>query len=297
MSSRTSVRPAPRLVLPVPSRLGEHTVLERLGADYLARDADGGLVVLSVLPWVRGPRSRAVAQARLEAAAQASSRHLARVVHSDVGGDKPHVVGEYVDGPSLRDVVGADGPLPAAELAATARRTAAALAALHRAGTTHGAFEPGRVLYPRGGAKVTGAGTADPDAREVAHPAYQAPEHIEDEPVGAPADVWAWAATLVYAATGHPPFGFGAGDVLARRITSRPPDLGDLDGPLRDLLLRCLDKDPEARPTTSRLVRVLRDEAPHEERTGPRRIPRYRWRMMVALGGVVGAGFGVGIVW
>jgi serine/threonine protein kinase len=122
------------------------------------------------------------------------------------------------------------------------------------------------------------------------------PEQIEDEPVGPPADVFAWGATLVFAATGKPPFGTGPSAAVMRRVTSRSPDLGDLDGPLRDLALRCLDKNPAARPTAPQLVRMLRDDARPAAKPKPDRIPRYRWRMMVALAVVIPLGFALGIL-
>ena len=218
-----------------------------------------------------------------------------------------HVAGADAEGPRLQDVVEERGPLPEPQLRRVALRTAAALAAIHRAGTVHGDFRPANVLLGPDGAKVvdfglahaTGGPSAGPGGRAARTGvlAYMAPEQIEDEPVGRPTDVFAWGATMVFAATGRPPFGTAPAGDVARRITSRPPDLGDMTGPLRDLVARCLDKNPAARPTARQIVRALREGQGPMPKPRPTRIPRYRWRMMVALAIVVVCGFVIGMLY
>ena len=207
-----------------------------------------------------------------------------------------HIVGRGAKGPRLQQVVDGRGPLSGEQLHRAAVRTAAALAELHRAGLVHHDFRPGNVLLGPDGAKVVDVGVARVSDVPVGTPGYLAPEQIEDEPVGPPADVFAWGAAMVFAATGRPPFGTGPSTAVMRRVTSRPPDLGDLHGPLRDLAARCLDKNPAARPTAPQLVRALRDGRGPAPKPRPTRIPRYRWRMMVALGAVVVAGFALGMM-
>ncbi|RAY13085.1 serine/threonine protein kinase [Actinomadura craniellae] len=293
-----------------PRRLGGYTLLRRLGEGgqgvvYLGRDGDGNPVSVKVLRGGRAAGQRARARFVKEAAAarQVTGPHTARVLAADVAGDRPYIVSEFVEGPSLQRQVTEHGPLAGARLRKVALRTAGALATIHRAGIVHRDFKPGNVLLGPDGAKVIDFGIAQaPDSdtplttSPVGTPAYMAPEQIEDEPVGPPADVFAWGATLVFAATGRPPFGTGPNAAVMRRIVSRPPDLGDLDGPLREAALRCLDKNPAARPTAPQLVRLLRNGAPSAKPAAPRRIPRYRWRMMVALAVVIPLGFVLGIL-
>ncbi|GAA1814452.1 serine/threonine-protein kinase [Actinomadura chokoriensis] len=292
-----------------PRGLGGYTLLGRLGEGgqgivYLGRDGDGGLVTVKLLRGgaTAGHRARSRFVKEADAALQVSGRHTARVLDADMSGDRPYIVSEFVEGPSLQDVVADRGPLPAPQLRKVALRTAAALAAIHRAGIVHRDFKPGNVLLGPDGAKVIDFGiarTADAaplTTGPVGTPAYMAPEQIEDEPVGPPADVFAWGAAMVFAATGRPPFGTGPSAAVMRRVTSRPPELGDMQGPLRDLAARCLDKNPAARPTAPQLVRALREGQGPAPRPRPTRIPRYRWRMMVALGAVVVAGFALGMM-
>ncbi|TDD90743.1 serine/threonine protein kinase [Actinomadura darangshiensis] len=274
------------------------------GVVYLARNGGGELVTVKMLRGgiAAGHRARSRFAKEADAAQQVSGRHTARVLDADMTGDRPYIVSEFVEGPSLQQVVAGRGPLAGPRLRKAALRTAAALAAIHRAGIVHRDFKPGNVLLGPDGAKVIDFGVArTADAAPlttgpVGTPAYMAPEQIEDEPVGPPADVFAWGATMVFAATGRPPFGTGPSAAVMRRVTSRRPDLGDMEGPLRDLAARCLDKNPAARPTASQIVRALRAGQAPAQRPRPTRIPRYRWRMMVALGAVVAAGFVLGIL-
>ncbi|WP_433478346.1 serine/threonine-protein kinase [Spirillospora sp. CA-142024] len=296
-----------------PRGLGGYTLLGRLGEGgqgvvYLGRDGDGGLVTVKLLRGgvAAGQRARSRFVKEADAALRVSGRHTARVLDADMTGDRPYIVSEFVEGPSLQHVVEDRGPLPAPRLRKVAARTAAALAAIHRAGIVHRDFKPGNVLLGPDGAKVIDFGiarTADALGLDtplttgpVGTPAYMAPEQIEEEPVGPAADVFAWGATMVFAATGHPPFGSGPSAAVMRRVTSRRPDLGDMEGPLRDLAARCLDKNPAARPTAAQLVRALRAGQGPAPKPRPTRIPRYRWRMMVALGAVVVAGFALGML-
>ncbi|MEV0664312.1 serine/threonine-protein kinase [Actinomadura luteofluorescens] len=292
-----------------PRGLGDYTLVARLGEGgqgivYLGRDGDGDLVTVKLLRGgvAAGQRARSRFAKEADAALRVSGRHTARVLDADMTGDRPYIVSEFVEGPSLQHVVADRGPLTPPRLRKLALRTAGALAAIHRAGIVHRDFKPGNVLLGPDGAKVIDFGiarTADATpltTGPVGTPAYMAPEQIEDEPVGPPADVFAWGAAMVFAATGRPPFGTGPSAAVMRRVTSRKPDLGDMQGPLRELAARCLDKNPAARPTASQIVRALREGQAPAPKPRPTRIPRYRWRMMVALGGVVAAGFLLGVL-
>ncbi|SEF47811.1 Serine/threonine protein kinase [Thermomonospora echinospora] len=292
-----------------PRRLGGRVLLGRLGEGgqgvvYLGRGKDGELAAVKLLRGGQSatPRARSRFAREVAAARQVAGPHTARVLAARVSGARPYIISEYVPGPSLQEIVAERGPLPQERLHKVALRTARALAAIHRAGVVHRDFKPGHVLLAKGGAKVIDFGIARaPDSAAittgpVGTPAYMAPEQIEDEPVGPPADVFAWGATMVYAATGRPPFGSGSNAAIMRRVTSRPPDLGDLPEPLRGLVVRCLDKNPAARPTAPQLVRALREGRAPAPEPRPQSIPRYRWRMMVALAVVVVAGFTVGVL-
>jgi serine/threonine protein kinase len=62
---------------------------------------------------------------------------MAEVLAADPDSDPPYLVVEYVDGPSLAEVVGERGPLTAANLHSVAIGVATALTAVHGAGVIH----------------------------------------------------------------------------------------------------------------------------------------------------------------
>ncbi|SNR74558.1 hypothetical protein [Actinomadura mexicana] len=74
---------------------------------------------------------------------------------------------------------------------------------------------------------------------------------------GPAADVFAWAATMVFASSGRLPFAGETMTAIAGRIPHGEPDLGGLAGPLRALAVRCLAKDPATRPDASQVLRTL----------------------------------------
>jgi serine/threonine protein kinase len=89
-------------------------------------------------------------------------------------------------------------------------------------------------------------------------PSYMAPEQLAGEAVGPPADVFAWGATIAYAATGQAPYGQDTIPAVMHRIMTRKPDLGKLTGALHDLVAQCLRKEASRRPGSSEiLLRLL----------------------------------------
>nr|BFE87710.1 hypothetical protein GCM10020093_103110 [Planobispora longispora] len=186
----------------------------------------------------------------------------------------PYLVTEYVDGPSLARVIDERGALRGAELVRLVFGTLTALAAVHQAGVVHRDFKPANVLLGRDGPRVIDFGIArllDAAAGTgelVGTPPYMAPEQFDGAEAGPPADMFAWASTVVCAATGRPRSGPDRprGD---QPDPERAPDLGEageLDDELRRLVTACLDKDPARRPTASgALMRLLGGEVPARE--------------------------------
>ncbi|MES9541998.1 protein kinase [Actinomadura sp. NPDC000600] len=266
-----------------PTRLGGWELLGRIGAGgqgvvYLGRPAAPG----------PGPSRVAVKllHAQLVGDAYARERFVrelavlervagfctAQMLAADVAGDRPYIVSEYVPGPSLRALVRDEGPRTGAALDRLAISSVTALSAIHRANVVHRDLKPQNVLMGPDGPRVIDFGIArafDAGAtmtsQVVGTPAYMAPEQFTGR-VGPSADLFSWASTLLFAATGRDPFAGGPLPAVMYRILHETPDLGALPGPLAEVAAACLAKDPQARPTSEDVLLWLLGESERHAR-------------------------------
>ncbi|MFI6813879.1 protein kinase [Nonomuraea sp. NPDC050328] len=250
-----------------PQQLGPYRLAGRLGEGgqgvvYLGFDASGERVAVKMLS--RGDReTRARLGRELQALESIASFCTARVLDASVDGPTPWVVSEFVDGPSLAQRLHERGPLRGGELERLAIGTATALAAIHSAGVVHRDFKPGNVLLGPDGPRVVDFGIARAEGAAtmtsglIGTPAYLAPEQISGSPASPASDVFAWAATVVCAATGHSPFGADTVPAVMHRVLYAEPDLSALPVRLRGIIGAALSKDPAGRPTAHDLMVTL----------------------------------------
>ncbi|SFN04561.1 Protein kinase domain-containing protein [Actinomadura madurae] len=225
---------------------------------YLAMDAHGREVAVKELVPELAGEPEAISRLAREMSAQARVRsaYVARLLDGAVSAERPHVVMQYVPGCPLSDLVPAYGPLRADRLVRFARRLALALGDVHDAGVLHRDVSPGNVmvmgdrptLIDFGIAHESGADQLTKRGLVVGTPAYLAPELIEGERATTASDVFSWAATVAYAATGRPPFGRGSLHGVCFRILRGQADIDGVPAPLAGLLRAAFARVPSERP-------------------------------------------------
>ena len=254
-----------------PSRIGQYRLVARLGSGgmgvvYLGTGSDGTRAAVKVLRPELADDEDFRARFRREVAAlgRVDGICTVRVLQAETESDRPFLATEYADGPSMSEWVTRRGPFGPDMLESLALGLAEALAAIHAAGIVHRDLKPGNVLLTADGPKVIDFGIAQAlDATAVTRtgvsvgsPGFMAPEQVRGQ-AGQPADIFAWALTVAYAASGQPPFGVGPADVIFFRILHDEPDLTAVPGKLRGLVRAALAKDPAERPTAPRLLAAL----------------------------------------
>jgi predicted Ser/Thr protein kinase len=296
-----------------PRRLGSYEIVDRLGEGgqgvvYGGVDASGNRAAIKLLRAdLAGDtmaRNRFVREA--QAAKQVARFCTAQVLEADVAGDQPYIASEYVPGPSLYKQVTETGPISGAPLDRLAIGTATALVAIHQAGIVHRDFKPHNVIMAPDGPRVIDFGiaraldTGQTNAtKAIGTPSYMAPEQVAGATLTEAVDVWAWATTMVFAATGHPPFGDDTVVAVINRVMHEPPSLDGVPADLHRLIAACLAKEPERRPTAQQIMMALIGSGPGGAGSTRMDDPAQATTMLaegstLAAGGLAGAGMMAG---
>ncbi len=260
-----------RLVEPIGE--GGMGVVWRATDTTLGRD-----VAIKVLPALFAGDPERMARFDREARLLASLNHphIASIYGVGVADGVRFLAMELVEGEDLAARI-SHGPMPVAEAVETARQIAEGLEFAHEKGIVHRDLKPANVkLTPDGQVKVLDFGLAkalEGDTAVTSSPsmthsptitspmtaanvilgtaAYMSPEQARGKVVDRRADIWAFGCVLYECLTGRRAFsGETVSDTIAK-ILERDPDFGPLPGGtpprVRELLQRCLDKDPKRR--------------------------------------------------
>ena len=204
-----------------------------------------------------------------EAQVLANLNHPGLVSVHDFGVEqhRAYLVMELVDGPTLREVLDQQR-LPIGEVARVGTDLADVLAYVHEQGVVHRDLKPSNVLLGRDGrvrladfgvSRLVGATGLTSADTAVGTPSYMAPEQVQGDRVGPPADVYALGLVLLEAVTGRIEYPGGSWEAAAARL-STPPSVPDgLPGQLRRALLAMTTTDPTGRPTAAQAAEMLAD--------------------------------------
>ena len=206
-----------------------------------------------------------------ESRACAQLRHPNIVGLLDFGfdsGNQPYMVMELLSGPSLREEIDIDAPMPPARVASIIDAVASALQLAHDRGITHRDLKPANIVAHRyeSGERVykvidfgLAAMKATGDETRLTDPAfflgtlaYAAPEQMRGEDVTAATDVYALGVIAYEMLSGHRPFdGANQATLITRTLTEAPVTVStrrsDLPRAIDDAVMKALNKEPAAR--------------------------------------------------
>ncbi|MFH8288854.1 serine/threonine-protein kinase [Streptomyces sp. NPDC018059] len=188
-----------------------------------------------------------------------------------VEGDLLALVMDLIDGPDLHRYLRENGPFTPVAAALLTAQIADALAASHADGVVHRDLKPANVLLKQDGegmhpmltdfgiARLADSPGLTRTQEFVGTPAYVAPESAEGRPQTSAVDIYGAGILLYELVTGRPPFGGGSAlEVLHQHLSAEPRRPSTVPDPLWTVIERCLDKNPDRRPSAENLARALR---------------------------------------
>ncbi len=255
-----------------PWAVGRWRVDERLGAGgmgvvYRAHDGDEVCALkVTRTELASDPTFRSRFRREVDAMERIRSRCVAQIIEANADAPLPWMACEFVDGPTLEDVVRTSGVLHDALLLKLATMLAEGLVSIHSVEVVHRDLKPANVMLPTDGVRIVDFGIASsPTLTSVTtgepfgSPAFMSPEQAMGRTVTTASDIFSLAGVIVFAATGHGPFGGGAASDVLYRVVHEQPQLPPLPAPLDSLVRQALSKDPHARPSAAAMYAALVD--------------------------------------
>lgn len=209
-----------------------------------------------------------------EAATKIEHPNVVRVfelAHTDQG--LPYLVMELCDGETLDLVIDERGAVGVAYACELVVQVLDGLGAAHALGLVHRDLKPANitVVHTRpetpvvkvldfGIAKSVRASLGDDDdaGRVFGTPDYMAPEQASGAAVDARADIYAAGVILYELVSGERPFVASSPEVMLARVIAQAPRPLRVEVPpaLEQIVMQCLAKEPDQRPSSAALLRA-----------------------------------------
>ncbi|WP_378144227.1 protein kinase [Cnuibacter sp. UC19_7] len=201
---------------------------------------------------------------------RAEARHAALVNHEgianvyDYGEEEgsAYLVMELVPGEALSTILEREHTLPTDRVLDIVAQTALALQAAHAAGLVHRDIKPGNLLItPDGRVKITDFGIAriadqvplTATGQVMGTVQYLSPEQASGQPASPTTDIYSLGIVAYECLAGRRPFtGESQVAIAMAQINEQPPPLPTtVPEPVRNLVLACIAKKPDERPTST----------------------------------------------
>ena len=199
-------------------------------------------------------------------------RIIGYVEHGKIKGQL-YLLMEYVEASNLKELYNQHDPVLLENVAQILIDMAEGLEHMHENGFMHLDFKPENVLVTRNASvRLVDFDLAQPipekpkkaSKKNPGTPAYMAPEQLQGEPINHRVDIFAYGVAAYELLTNQKPFpGETPGEILAKQLDRSgfvaPRQYNpDMPASLEKVILRCLERDPEARyPFIGMMVREL----------------------------------------
>ncbi|MGA2145980.1 MAG: serine/threonine-protein kinase [Bryobacteraceae bacterium] len=257
-------------------RIGRYKIVRELGRGamgvvYHAIDPNIGrpVAIKTIqLAGARAPDEQARLRERLfrEARSAGILSHPGIVTIYDVEqqGDLAYIAMEFVDGPTLDQLLSAPEPLAPARVFAILGQTAAALDYAHQKGIVHRDIKPANIMIAADGtAKISDFGIAKITASEqftmtgsiVGTPHYMSPEQVQGQSLDGRSDQFSLAVIAFEILTGEKPYTGEHLTTVVYKIVAEEPEAphrlnASLNGAIESVLKKGLSKKPDGRYRT-----------------------------------------------
>ncbi|MEM6795475.1 MAG: protein kinase [Acidobacteriota bacterium] len=258
--------------------LGKYQVVEKLGQGGMGKVYKGRQVSLNRSVAIKVLSAHMAMDPEFVERFQQEARVIATLQHENIvhvydideirnADDEAiyFIVMEFVDGHNLRERPEGSGPMPPAEVRSVGMALAGALDYAHRRGIVHRDIKSANVMVTTEGliklmdfgiAKSAG-GVKTATGSVLGTPEYMAPEQARSGEVTPRSDIYSLGVLLYELSTGRLPFEGGDPFAVALKHVSEPVPpprslIAELPTRLDALILKALDKDPEARFESAR---------------------------------------------
>lgn len=257
-----------------PKSIGEYLLIGRLGSGgmgivYLAANGPDSVALKVIRESLLEDPSQATRFSReIETLKKISSPYVAKIINSGVTDGQAWYATEFVNGPDLKSLVNAKGPLPGDDWVRLALGLLRGLSAIHDQGIIHRDIKPANVIIAESGPKIIDFGIAQvTDATSVTStslvagtPAWFSPEQIEGKVLTPESDLFSAGSVLAFAATGKTPWGDENTMTKASvyGILVSQPDLSGATPDQVRVIAPLLEKEPTKRNYSAEIARRRR---------------------------------------